>query len=189
MGENPIVFLVLLCLSLCWTPIKFDIVEVALFLSGAKENHLTPIPLPPAGVTVSENFCKNTILFNYYYHENEQFFSEIIFCSFTEVPEPSTIISKTGDFLTHLLHFFLFLVYYGMMAVVGGGTAKSFSEEITALHCSLLIVVVVTRNHHSWVWQLELDTPIDILRDPNYPLLWSLLFLLPRFSAQDVVSV
>ena len=20
-----------------------------------------------------------------------------------------------------------------------------------------------TRNHHSWVWQLELDTPIDIL--------------------------
>ena len=91
--------------------------------------------------------------------------------------------------MTHLLHFFLFLVYYGMMAVVGGGTAKSFSEEITALHCSLLIVVVVTRNHHSWVWQLELDTPIDILRDPNYPLLWSLLFLLPRFSAQDVVSV
>ena len=76
-----------------------------------------------------------------------------------------------------------------MMAVVGGGTAKSFSEEITALHCSLLIVVVVTRNHHSWVWQLELDTPIDILRDPNYPLLWSLLFLPPRFSAQDVVSV
>ena len=62
LGENPIVFLVLLCLSLCWTPIKFDIVEVALFLSGAKENHLTPIPLPPAGVTVSENFCKNTIL-------------------------------------------------------------------------------------------------------------------------------
>ena len=86
------------------------------------------------------------------------------------MPKPSTIImyleskiSKTGDFLTHLLHFFLFLVYYGMMAVVGGGTAKSFSEEITALHCSLLIVVVVTRNHHSWVWQLELDTPIDIL--------------------------
>ena len=92
LGENPIVFLVLLCLSLCWTPIKFDIVEVALFLSGARENHLTPIPLPPAGVTVSENFCKNTILFHYYYHENEQFFSEIIFCSFTEVPKPSTII-------------------------------------------------------------------------------------------------
>ena len=62
LGENPIVFLVLLCLSLCWTPIKFDIVEVALFLSGAKENHLTPIPLPPAGVTVSENFCKNISL-------------------------------------------------------------------------------------------------------------------------------
>ena len=73
------------------------------------------------------------------------------------------------------------------MTVVGGGTAKSFSEEITALRCSLLVVVVVTRNHHSWVWQLELDTPIDILRDPNYPLLWSLF--LPRFSAQDVVSV
>ena len=75
LGENPIVFLVLLCLSLCWTPIKFDIVEVALFLSGAKENHLTPIPLPPAGVTVSEIFCKNTTLFHYYYHENEQFFT------------------------------------------------------------------------------------------------------------------
>ena len=87
----------LLCLSLCWTPIKFDIATL-LFLSGARENH--------------------HLLFS----SKDRFFV---------------------NFLTTT-------------------TNKSFSEEITALRLE-------TRNHHSWVWQLELDTPIDILRckDPK----------------------
>ena len=53
---------------------------------------------------------------------------------------------------------------------------RNYSFSTAAVNLLLLLSFLesnLPRNHHSWVWQLELDTPIDILRwaaaDPNYP--------------------
>ena len=80
--------------------------------------------------------------------------------------------TKTSFSTNRTIKFDIALPVWSHPAITFQKRNYSFSTAAVNLLLLSFLESNLPRNHHSWVWQLELDTPIDILRsaaDPNYP--------------------
>ena len=80
--------------------------------------------------------------------------------------------TKTSFSTNRTIKFDIALPVWSHPAITFQKRNYSFSTAAVNLLLLSFLDSNLPRNHHSWVWQLELDTPIDILRsaaDPNYP--------------------